>query len=155
MIYAGAQGATAAEMADAVAREVAQADVLVMAAAVADFRPAAPLAGKIERAQHDEFSLDLVPTTDILGVSARPGLVRVAFAAEAGPQIKRARAKRAAKDVELLVFNDILGEGIGVGSDDNEVTIISARGERYVPRTSKRLCAAAIIDELETTLAAL
>ena len=145
---------SAAEMAAAVAREAAAADVLIMAAAVADFMPAAPLAGKIERGEREELAVDLVRTTDILAASARPGLVRVAFAAEAGPLIKRARAKRKAKAVELLVFNDILAAGIGIGSDENEVTIISERGERHVPRSSKALCAAAIVDELEITLGA-
>ena len=61
----------------------------------------------------------------------RPGLFRVGFAAEAGPQLRRAREKKAAKGVDLLVFNDILAEGVGIGADENEITIITARdGDR-------------------------
>lgn len=140
------------EMAAVVARECAAADVLVMAAAVADFTPAAAVDGKIERNNKPSLSIELVATSDILAASARPGLLRVGFAAEAGPRVDRARAKRKAKGVEILVFNDILAEGVGVGSDENEITIITGRGETHVPRTSKTRCAAAIVTEIEATL---
>jgi phosphopantothenoylcysteine decarboxylase/phosphopantothenate--cysteine ligase len=141
-----------AEMAAVVARECAAADVLVMAAAVADFTPAATVDGKIERNNTPSLSIELVATSDILAASARPGLLRVGFAAEAGPRVDRARAKRKAKGVEILVFNDILAEGVGIGSDENEITIITGRGETHVPRTSKTRCAAAIVTEIEATL---
>ena len=141
-----------AEMAAVVARECAAADVLVMAAAVADFTPAATVDGKIERNDTPSLSIELVATSDILAASARPGLLRVGFAAEAGPRVDRARAKRKAKGVEILVFNDILAEGVGIGSDENEITIITGRGETHVPRTSKTRCAAAIVTEIEATL---
>jgi phosphopantothenoylcysteine decarboxylase / phosphopantothenate---cysteine ligase len=143
---------SAEQMAAAVARHTAAAQVLVMAAAVADFRPAHDEAGKIERAERDGLSLDLVRTVDILASTRRPGLFRVGFAAEAGPNLDRARAKKAAKQVELLVFNDILAEGVGIGSDENEITIITAGDERHVPRTSKARCAAVIADEIEKGL---
>jgi phosphopantothenoylcysteine decarboxylase/phosphopantothenate--cysteine ligase len=123
-----------------------------MAAAVADFRPRDEEPGKIERAGRDSLTLELVRTTDVLAESARPGLFRVGFAAEAGPRIDRARAKKAEKDVDLLVFNDILAEGVGIGSDENEITIIGASGETHVPRTSKAACAAAIVDHIERGL---
>ena len=143
---------SAAEMAGAVARESADADVLVMAAAVADYRPESVSEGKLERAAAPELTLRLVPTVDILGQTGRPGLLRVGFAAEAGPRIDRARAKKAAKGVDLLVFNDILAAGIGIGSDENEITILTAAREVHVPRTSKSACARAILDEVETAL---
>jgi phosphopantothenoylcysteine decarboxylase/phosphopantothenate--cysteine ligase len=145
---------TAAEMADAVVAECADADVLVMAAAVADFRPADPADGKIERADRETLTLELVQTVDVLAAAARPGLVRVAFAAEAGPRVARARAKRMAKDVDLLVFNDILAGGIGIGSDENEITIIGTGGERHIPRASKDVCAEAIVRSIEEVLTA-
>ena len=66
-------------------------------------------------------------TVDILAESARPGLFRVGFAAEAGPQVRRAREKKAAKGVDLLVLNDIIAEGIGIGADENAITIITSR----------------------------
>ena len=141
-----------AEMSAVVARECAAADVLVMAAAVADFTPAATVDGKIERNNTPSLTIELVATSDILAASARPGLLRVGFAAEAGPRVDRARAKRKAKGVEILVFNDILAEGVGIGSDENEITIITGRGETHVPRTSKTRCAAAIVTEIEATL---
>jgi phosphopantothenoylcysteine decarboxylase/phosphopantothenate--cysteine ligase len=145
---------SAAQMADAVERESADAGVLVMAAAVADYRPAAVSEGKLSRADSPELDLRLVPTVDILAQTRRAGLVRVGFAAEAGPRIDRARAKKAAKGVELLVFNDILAAGVGIGSDENEITILTAAREVHVPRTSKASCARAILDEVETVLTA-
>ena len=143
---------SAEQMEAAVQRECASAAVLVMAAAVADYRPAQTLDGKIERGEHETLSLDLVRNPDILSGAERPGLFRVAFAAEAGPRIERARAKRLAKKADMLVFNDILAAGVGIGSDDNEITIIAADGERHVPRTSKQECARAIVSAIESHL---
>ena len=143
---------SAAEMADAVVAECADAALLVMAAAVADYRPASVAEGKLSRADAPELTLSLVPTVDVLAQTARPGLVRVGFAAEAGPRIDRARAKKAAKNVDLLVFNDILAAGVGIGSDENEITILTADREVHVPRTAKAACARAILDEAEAVL---
>jgi len=143
---------TAADMLAAVQAEAEVADVLVMAAAVADFAPRQARDDKIERGEHDGLTLELQRTPDVLASVRREGLFRVGFAAEAGPRLDRARAKRAAKGVDLLVFNDILAEGVGIGSDENEITIIAADGERHVPRTSKAACAAAILDEVERRL---
>ncbi len=145
---------SADQMAAAVDEHVAAADVLVMAAAVADFRPAEDEPGKIERGGRETLSLHLVRTVDILAQSRRPGLFRVGFAAEAGPQLERARAKKADKGVDILVFNDILAEGVGIGSDENEITIITGTDEVHVPRTSKVECAWAIVDEIEAGLSA-
>jgi len=144
---------SAAEMAAAVTDLVAAADVLVMAAAVADYRPRDASPGKLERGEIETLSLELVRTVDVLAAAARPGLFRVAFAAEAGPRLDRARAKKVAKGVDLLVFNDILAEGVGIGADENEVTIIGGNGEVHVPRTSKAACAAAIVASIEEGLA--
>jgi len=143
---------SAAEMADAVARESAEASVLVMTAAVADYRPASVSDGKLSRSDSPELTLRLVPTIDILAQTRRSGLLRVGFAAEAGPRIDRARAKKAAKGVEILVFNDILAAGIGIGSEENEITILTPAREVHVPRTSKAACARAILDEVETVI---
>ena len=98
--------------------------------------------GKIERGERESLTLELVRTVDVLASTARPGLYRVGFAAEAGPRLDRARAKKAAKGVDLLVFNDILAEGVGIGSDENEITILTPDGEVHVPRTTKTACAA-------------
>jgi len=145
---------SAADMAAAVREQVRDADVLVMAAAVADFKPRTEDAGKIQRGEHETLTLDLVRTVDILAETARPGLFRVGFAAEAGPQLRRAREKKAAKGVDLLVFNDILAEGVGIGADENAITILTAREEIQVPRSSKSVCAIAIADQIEAGLRA-
>jgi len=75
------------------------------------------------------------------------GAARITVIREAGTQ--RAREKKAAKGVDLLVFNDILAEGVGIGADENEVTIIGPTGETHVPRSSKAACAAAIVNHIE------
>jgi phosphopantothenoylcysteine decarboxylase/phosphopantothenate--cysteine ligase len=145
---------SADDMAAAVREEIRDADVLVMAAAVADFKPLAQEPGKIQRGDRETLALELVRTVDVLAEAARPGLFRVGFAAEAGPQLRRAREKKAAKGVDLLVFNDILAEGVGIGADENAITIITAREEIQVPRTSKTACAVAIADQIEVGLRA-
>jgi phosphopantothenoylcysteine decarboxylase/phosphopantothenate--cysteine ligase len=133
-----------------VATETADADVLVMAAAVADFKPAQPQAGeKIDRAGRERLTVELVPTVDVLARSTRAGLLRVGFAAEAGPHLARARTKKAAKGVDLLVFNDILAAGVGIGSDENEITILTPVEEIRIARSSKTECARAILDQVE------
>ncbi len=143
---------SAEEMAAAVREATAAADVLVMAAAVADFKPREAEGGKIERAGRETLGLELERTVDVLAAAARPGLLRVAFAAEAGPRIDRAREKKAAKGVELLVFNDVLAEGVGIGADDNELTILTGDREIHVSRRDKRACAAAVLDAVEEAL---
>jgi phosphopantothenoylcysteine decarboxylase / phosphopantothenate---cysteine ligase len=145
---------SADDMAAAVREELMDADVLVMAAAVADFRPRDVDGGKIARGGRETLTLELVRTVDVLASTARPGLFRVGFAAEAGPQLQRAREKKAAKGVDLLVFNDILAEGVGIGADQNEITIIGARGETHVPRSSKAACAVVIVDHIEKGIGA-
>ena len=144
---------SAAQMHDAVLAQL-PADAYVAAAAVADFTPRNVAAGKIKKRDgEDGLTLELVRTVDILASTARPGLYRVGFAAEAGPRLDRARAKKAAKGIDLLVFNDILAEGVGIGSDENEITMLTAEGEVHVPRTSKAACAHAVADQIEKGLA--
>ena len=109
--------------------------------------------GKIERGERESLTLELVRTVDILAATARPGLFRVGFAAEAGPRLDRARAKKAAKGVDLLVFNDILAEGVGIGSDENEITIITPHErDRTCRAPARRPARAAIVDQIETGL---
>ncbi len=150
--YATVLVESAEEMAAAVRAATAAADVLVMAAAVADFKPREAVAGKIERGARETLALELERTVDVLAAAARPGLLRVAFAAEAGPDIERARRKKAAKGVDLLVFNDVLAEGVGIGADENEITILTSDREIHVSRRDKRACAAAVLDAVEEAL---
>ncbi len=119
---------SAAEMADAAWNAAERADVAVMAAAVADFRPARPIEGKLRR-QEGPPSVDLEPTPDVLGGIAamehRPFLV--GFAAEVG-SLDEAVAKARRKGVDLLVANDISSPGSGFGTDTNQVTLILPDG---------------------------
>jgi phosphopantothenoylcysteine decarboxylase/phosphopantothenate--cysteine ligase len=124
-------------------------DLLVMAAAVADFRPGEARAGKIDRRAEGALALELTPTEDILAdlAARRSGQVLVGFAAEHGPEgLARARAKRVRKGVDLIVHNDVSVDGIGFGSHQNEVTIIGPDGEERLPRMGKDACAERILD---------
>jgi phosphopantothenoylcysteine decarboxylase / phosphopantothenate---cysteine ligase len=145
---------TAAELArETLAR--AGADVIVMAAAVADYRPVAPLESKHKK-DGSSWTIELEPTLDILGelgARRRDGQVLVGFAADEGAAgLEAARAKRERKGVNLLVFNDVSRSDIGFEAEDNEITMIGEGGERHVGKRSKRECAAAILDEIATLL---
>jgi len=150
---------TAAEMRAAVLRVLPTADALIMAAAVADFRPVARADAKLERA--DGLNLRLEPTSDILaeaaeqaradgaGPSARP--VLVGFAAETG-SLARAAEKAARKGVDLLVANDVAEPGSGFGTDTNRVTIIVPGAE---PEPWPQLPKAEVAERLLDRVAAL
>jgi phosphopantothenoylcysteine decarboxylase / phosphopantothenate---cysteine ligase len=137
------------------ALERSDADVIVMAAAVADYRPAAPLEEK--RLKDDlEWKVALEPTTDILaaiGAQRRNGQVLVGFAADRGDTgLERARAKRIAKKVDLFVFNDVSRADVGFDALENEVVVVSERGERTIEKAPKQVVAAAVLDEVERLL---
>ena len=133
----------------------ADADVIVMAAAVADYRPPVSLAEK--RPKDDaSWTVELEPTPDVLaalGAGRRPGQVLVGFAADGGGSgLERAREKRRLKKADLFVFNDVSRESIGFDAADNEVTVLSENGERRVDKAPKREIAAAVLDEVERLL---
>ncbi len=133
------------------------ADVVLMAAAVADYRPAEALAEK--RAKSGEpWAVELVPTADVakaLGGERRNGQLLVAFGAESGEEgLARKRDMLEDKNVDLVVYNDVGREDIGFDSAENEVTLISRAGERLVAKAPKRQIAAAVLDEVEKLLSA-
>ena len=145
---------TTAELGLAVRERFDSAHVLLMAAAPADFRAAAPEEGKISRESGgDGLELRLEATEDILaGVAARrrPDQTLVGFAAETGAQaIDRARAKLERKAVDAIVFNDVSRSEIGFDSADNEVTVVERDGEHHVPLASKDEVADAVLDRVE------
>ena len=148
---------TAAEMEEAVLARSADADVIVMAAAVADFRPKAPAEGKLSKADGVP-DVVLEPTTDILaelGRRRRPGQVIVGFAAETSDLVARAEAKLRAKGADLIVANDVSAAGAGFDADANAAVIVTAGGTRVdVPLRSKRAVAAALLDEVARRLPA-
>jgi phosphopantothenoylcysteine decarboxylase/phosphopantothenate--cysteine ligase len=142
---------TAAELADACAEHFDACDVLLMAAAVADYRPSEMRTGKLKKDQTGgELNLRLVRTADVLSSLSerrRPDQLLVGFAAEHGEgALAYGRDKLTRKKLDAIVVNDIGGSGIGFESPDNEVWIVTADGERHVPRASKGRIAAAILD---------
>jgi phosphopantothenoylcysteine decarboxylase/phosphopantothenate--cysteine ligase len=127
------------------------ADVLVMAAAVADFRPKAPAEAKL--AKEDGIpEIVLEPTPDILAglvAQRRPGQVLVGFAAETHDVLARGRRKLDRKGVDLLVVNDVSAPGVGFDHDTNAVTILSTGGSATeIALTSKNAVADAVLDRV-------
>ncbi len=128
--------------------ESERADIVIMAAAVADFRPKAAAAQKLKRREGIP-EIVLEPTPDILALLAarrREGQVLVGFAAETEDAVGNGARKLADKGVDLVVVNDVSRADVGFGSEDNEVTILSAAGAREVGRAPKRAIAAAVLD---------
>ena len=142
---------TAAEMEQAVLARAEEADVVIMAAAVADFRPKARADRKLKRSDGVP-EIVLEPTTDILatlGERKRPGQVLVGFAAETHAVRQEALAKLRRKGLDLVVANDVLDPGAGFGHDTNVVLLLAADGsEQAVPLTDKREVARVVIDTL-------
>ena len=131
------------------------ADLVLMAAAVADYRPAELLENK--RPKDDRaWHLELEPTADVLrslGERRTNGQVLVGFAAEAEPEgLARAREKLNRKRVDLVVYNDVARDDVGFDSDENEVVLVTASGERRVAKASKDRIAATIVDTAEELL---
>jgi phosphopantothenoylcysteine decarboxylase / phosphopantothenate---cysteine ligase len=145
---------TAAELERAARGAFAAADVLLMAAAVADFRPADPADGKIKKGGRDDLTVRLEPTADVLASLAgerRPGQTLVGFAAEHGAgALANARDKLDRKGLDAVVLNDVSQPGIGFDSADNEVTVVTAAGDEPLARGSKTLVASAILDRVES-----
>jgi phosphopantothenoylcysteine decarboxylase/phosphopantothenate--cysteine ligase len=147
-----------APTAEAVARETlarGDADVVLMAAAVADYRPADPDEGKRPKGE-EPWTVTLEPTTDVLselGARRTNGQLIVGFAADRGAQgLARAREKLRAKRVDLVVFNDVSRDDVGFDAPDNEVVLLSTEGERRIEKAAKDRIAAAILDEVAARL---
>ena len=147
---------TAAEMRDAVIERVASVDVVIMAAAVADYAPATTSAQKLHK-DEDALTLTLVRTPDILAElgrlragSDRPLLV--GFAAETHDVVARARKKQREKAVDMVVANDVSRSDAGFEVDTNEVTIVSAHGEETLPLQAKSAIASQVVDRIEALL---
>jgi phosphopantothenoylcysteine decarboxylase/phosphopantothenate--cysteine ligase len=146
---------TAADLAREAAAN-AGADVVIMAAAVADYAPRA-IEGKRAK-DENAWTVTLDPTTDVLrelGARRTNGQVLVGFGAEAGDEgLERKRRMLTEKHVDLVVFNDVSRPDIGFDADDNEVVLVSAAGDRRLDKAPKEQIAAEILDEVEALLAA-
>jgi phosphopantothenoylcysteine decarboxylase/phosphopantothenate--cysteine ligase len=148
-----------APTAEDLARETlarAEADVVVMTAAVADYRPARAIESKRPK-DGEPWRVELEPTDDVLRTltSERPanGRIVVGFAAETAEDgLARAREKRTVKNADLFVYNDVGRADMGFESPENEVVIISEQGERHVERAPKERVAAEILDDVERLL---
>jgi phosphopantothenoylcysteine decarboxylase/phosphopantothenate--cysteine ligase len=137
---------TALEMNAAVEKAVIGANVLIMAAAVADFMPGEPSAQKIKKG--DGLDLKLVRTPDILS-EVSGDFVKVGFAAESENLLKNAQAKLKAKKLDLIVANDITAKDSGFGADTNQVIIIDNQGNaEQLPLLSKREVAEQVLDRV-------
>ena len=161
---------SAAQMHEAVMRSAAGADVVIMAAAVADYTPARQAPGKIAKTdapltvtleRTKDILADLGAMRDALGGTApasaeatvgRP--VLIGFAAETADVVERARAKRTRKKLDMIVANDISAADRGFDTATNEVTLITQDGEEVVPLQSKERVAERILDRVETLLSA-
>ncbi len=149
------EASTAADLEREARNRSDAADVVVMAAAVADYRPAEPIEGKRAKTE-DAWTVELEPTADVLallGGQERNGQVLVGFGAEAGEAgLERKRRMLTDKNLDLVVYNDVSVPGIGFDADDNEVTLLTKAGERHLARASKTVIAAGIVDEIEHLL---
>ncbi len=134
---------------------LADADVIVMAAAVADYRPPSALGEKRPK-DGARWTIELESTPDVLaalGAARVPGQILVGFAADGAENgLVRAREKRLAKGVDLFVYNDISRHDIGFDALENEVVLLLETGERHVQKAPKREVAAAVLDEVERLL---
>jgi phosphopantothenoylcysteine decarboxylase/phosphopantothenate--cysteine ligase len=142
---------TAAELLAACEERFEQADLLLMAAAVADYRPEHEHAGKLKKDQAGgELELRLVRTPDVLATLAtrrRPGQLLVGFAAEHGDgALQYAREKLDRKGLDAIVVNDVSTPGIAFDSPENEVTVVTSEAELHVPKAAKAEVATAILD---------
>ncbi|HUB43081.1 MAG TPA: bifunctional phosphopantothenoylcysteine decarboxylase/phosphopantothenate--cysteine ligase CoaBC [Streptosporangiaceae bacterium] len=143
---------SARQLRDAMLAEAGSADAIVMAAAVADFRPATRSAAKIKKTDAAPAPIELAENPDIVrdlvAARHRPGQLIVAFAAETGDVLANGRAKLARKGCDLLVVNQV-GNGLAFGTPDNEATVLGADGtEVKLPRAAKDEIADAIWDEI-------
>ncbi|MCW3013269.1 MAG: coaBC [Solirubrobacterales bacterium] len=145
---------TAAELLEACTAEFPACHVLLMTAAVADFRPVQAATVKLKKAGRDALTITMEPTPDVLTGLAQtrsPGQTLVGFAAETGDgAVAYGRDKLTRKGLDAVVVNDVARPGIGFDAPDNEVTIVTAAGEEQVSRAAKDAIAAAILRTVDT-----
>jgi phosphopantothenoylcysteine decarboxylase/phosphopantothenate--cysteine ligase len=144
---------TAQEMYEAVKKAVNKADALIMAAAVADYRPKKVSKSKIKRGRASSLTLELEKTPDIIG-EVRGKFLRVGFAAESEDLVANAKGKLQEKGLDLIVANDIMAKVSGIGADNNRVVIIDHKGKiEELPLLPKREVADRILDKVVQSLA--
>ena len=144
---------TARQMLEAVQAHVPDSDALIMAAAVADFRPSQAATEKQKRGERETWSIELEQNPDIIASVVVASLVKVAFAAETRDLVENAAQKLVAKNADLIVANDVSATDAGFGVDTNRVTILDREGNRDdLPLLSKYDCGGRILDRVATLL---
>jgi phosphopantothenoylcysteine decarboxylase/phosphopantothenate--cysteine ligase len=141
---------TSDELLDAVKEAVRDCDVLVMCAAVSDYKPARTSAQKTKK-QHSAFSLELIPTVDVLAsiASAERNFFVVGFAAETHDLEEHARKKLRAKNCDMIVANDVSRSDSGMEADENEVVIMTRDGElQRIARAGKKIIARELVKKI-------
>jgi len=139
-------------MKEAVAKATAQADALIMAAAVADYQPKSVAKAKIKK-ETPSLTLELVRTPDIL-TEVKGNFLKIGFAAESEDVVANARQKLEKKQLDLIVANDITDSSSGFGADTNKVTLISRDGKvESLPLLTKREVADRILDRVVELIA--
>ena len=139
------------ELYDAVLARAAEQDVVIQAAAPADYRPAHPSAQKIKKQAGEGITLELVENPDIaaaVGAAKRPGQTLVGFAAETEHLLDNARRKLDKKNLDMIVANDVSQPGAGFNVDTNMATLLTREGMVECPLQSKRDLAERILDEI-------
>ena len=146
---------TAQEMLEAVQEHVPACDALIMAAAVADYRPLEAATEKQKRAGRETWGIDLVRNPDIIASVTVEGLIKVAFAAETQDLVDNAAKKLVEKDAHLIVANDVSATDAGFAVDNNRITILDRSGSREdLPLMSKYDCGVRILERVQELLAA-
>ena len=146
---------TAQEMLEAVQEHVPTCDALIMAAAVADYRPLEAAAEKQKRGGRETWGIDLVRNPDIIASVTVDGLIKVAFAAETQDLVDNAAKKLVEKNAHLIVANDVSATDAGFAVDNNRITILDRAGSREdLPLMSKYDCGVRILDRVQELLAA-
>jgi len=144
---------SAAQLEHAAREQFPECELLLMAAAVADFTAVDPAEGKLKKGDLEELELVLEPTTDVLSALSEMrslGQTLVGFAAEHGDDaVELGRTKLVSKGLDALVINDVSGTDIGFESNSNEVTIVTAAGDQHVPKADKLEIADAILDAVD------
>ena len=144
---------TALQMRDAVVHACADADALVMAAAVADWRPVSPAASKVKKGASESWSIELTKNADILAAIDQERLVKVGFAAESEDLLANAQSKLISKGLDLIAANDITASDAGFASDNNRVLLLDKEGAvEEVPLMSKYEVGNRILDRVAALL---
>ena len=144
---------TALEMRDAVLRECEDADALIMAAAVADWRPVSAYSQKVKKGDADSWTIELTKNPDILAEAGPDRLIKVGFAAESEDLVASAKAKLASKGLHLIVANDITEEHSGFGVNTNKVVMLDREGGvEELPLMTKYEVGNRILDSVATLM---